>query len=87
MIDKIIGILIPIAVSGGLGLVTLFLKRKNTHRWGYNIGKLISPLFGRKLKKYENFENRFQSTVYDFCMGLIEGLDADDSVKWKGPGK
>lgn len=86
MSNTLIGILIPVAVSGFMAGLTMILKRERTYRWGFGIGKALSPFFGRRLgkKRYEDFENRFQSTIYDFSQGLIDGLDADDTSKWEG---
>jgi hypothetical protein len=87
MNNIIIGALFPMAISALFGALTILLKRENTHKWGFAIGRVLSPFFGRKTGKeaYEKFEGRFQTTIYDFCLGVIEGLDADDELKWKGP--
>ena len=82
----LIGALLPLGISGLFAVLGLILKRKNTHKWGVVVGKMLSPFFGKADKKqYEKFEGTVQTTIYDFCMGVIEGLDTDDEIKWKGP--
>ena len=86
MSNFIIGILTPLGASALFAVLTMLLKREKTHDCGLAIGKFMSPFFGGKLgAKYDKFEGTLQTTIYDFAMGLIEGLDVDDEVKWKGP--
>ncbi len=83
----IVGILLPIGVAALFAGLTAFLSRAGTHNFGMKIGKFLSPLFGNKVgkKAYEKFEGSLQTTIYDFCMGLIKGLDEDDDNNWKAP--
>lgn len=87
MKELLFGALIPVGISGLFAILGILLKRENTHKWGVAAGKILSPFFGKAGKKqYEKFEGTMQTTIYDFFIGVIEGLDADDEVKWKGPG-
>lgn len=86
MKDILIGALLPLGISGIVAILGMVLKRENTYKWGITVGKILSPFFGKAGKKqYEKFEGTFQTTIYDFCMGIIKGLDADDETKWKEP--
>jgi len=86
MEQLLLGALLPVSASAIFALWATILKREKTYKWGLNFGKAFSRLLGQKIfggDSYEKNEHKIQSTLYDLTSGIIDGMDADDSVKWK----
>lgn len=80
MSDLLAGLLIPIGVAALPTAIGFFLPRKKTKAWGKSLGRSLSKLLRQKLgtRGGEKVENRIQTTVSDFCEGLMRGLDEDE---------
>lgn len=72
----------------GLGLnllpiiIAFALPRKKTTVFGKNIGIILSKLFRQKLGK--PMERAIETTLVDFCDGLMVGLKEDNDKKING---
>ena len=67
-------------VGGGIAilpvLLSFILPRKKTTELGKKVGRILSKIFQQKVG--EKAENAIESTIGDFCNGLIEGMNEDD---------
>ncbi len=73
----IIGVVTPPLLSYIIGL---FLPRRRTYGWGYQVGRILTRLGQRRIGAgWERIEDRVKATVADFVEGVYDGLDSDDA--------
>jgi len=57
-------------------LIRFLLPRETTHKWGKLHGRFLSSFLRQRFG--QDTEKAFETTVYDYAKGLLEGLFEDN---------